>query len=329
LCSPRDEDGSVKDKESISCTDNDKDDKDDDDNNDKSSPKSVDDTSATLRATPEMCHYCFHLLIKKVTSASSSLSSSIISSDNISDNDIIPSFLESLPDPAASCPLFITWDIRKRRNGYHGLSPSEQSFELRGCIGTLAPRPLRSALKEYALMSAFHDRRFHPIDKSDVPHLRVSVSLLVNYEECSHCHDWVVGVHGILIKFTHRLSSYSATYLPEVAMEQGWSQQEAVQSLMRKAGYRGEICDSLLGTVNCTRYQSSKERLTYQEHVQIYSGENDPLLSPLESSSSSSSSLQKDTGGEEDGKDGCNYQNNHRQNSDGGRRGWGSVFGFK
>ena len=94
-------------------------------------------------------------------------------------------------------------------------------FELRGCIGTLAPRPLRTAIGEFALTSAFRDGRFNPIAKHELPHLRVAVSLLVNYEECSHIHDWVIGVHGIIITFRHGSADYSATYFPEVAQEQG------------------------------------------------------------------------------------------------------------
>jgi len=102
------------------------------------------------------------------------------------------------------CPLFITWDKMR-----HTHDDEVHSFALRGCIGTLSAQPLRTALREYALTSAFRDRRFNPISPDEVPLLRVSVSLLVNYEDCEHCHDWEVGRHGILIKFVHEGSSYS------------------------------------------------------------------------------------------------------------------------
>ena len=48
--------------------------------------------------------------------------------------------------------------------------------------------------------------------------MEVTVSLLVNFEECS-CLDWTVGTNGIEIEFNGR----SATYLPEVALEQNWA----------------------------------------------------------------------------------------------------------
>jgi uncharacterized protein (TIGR00296 family) len=120
----------------------------------------------------------------------------------------IPPFMEGL----SPCPLFITWEKRD--------VASSVDYRLRGCIGTLSPRPLATAVREYALTSAFGDRRFDPVRVEEVPNLRVGVSLLVKYEVCSDVYDWQVGVHGILIKFHTEGLQYSATYLPEVAKEQ-------------------------------------------------------------------------------------------------------------
>lgn len=51
--------------------------------------------------------------------------------------------------------------------------------------------------------------------------------------------DWDLGAHGIRISFIHRGRRYGATYLPDVPVEQGWSKEETVESLMRKAGWEG------------------------------------------------------------------------------------------
>lgn len=51
--------------------------------------------------------------------------------------------------------------------------------------------------------------------------------------------DWVLGTHGLRISFIHRGRRYGATYLPDVAVEQGWTKEQAVESLMRKAGWDG------------------------------------------------------------------------------------------
>ena len=147
----------------------------------------------------------------------------------------------------------------------------DSKYDLRGCIGTLSPKSLQQSLSDFALTSALHDHRFDPIELHEIPYLKVGVSLLVKYETCSDCYDWKVGVHGIIIKFSiesssHRTKSYNATYLPEIAFEQQWTQQETVVSLIRKAGYRGVITEELLQGIHCTRYQSSKFQLTYQEY---------------------------------------------------------------
>lgn len=148
----------------------------------------------------------------------------------------------------------------------------DSKYDLRGCIGTLAPKSLQQSLSDFALTSALHDQRFDPISLHEIPYLKVGVSLLVKYETCSDCYDWEVGVHGIIIKFviesssSHRTKSYNATFLPEIAHEQEWTQQETVLSLIRKAGYRGVLTEKLLHGIHCTRYQSSKYQLTYQEY---------------------------------------------------------------
>jgi len=70
---------------------------------------------------------------------------------------------------------------------------------------------------------------------------------------------------------------FKATYLPEVAPEQGWDCHEAVVSLIRKSGYQGKISEQLLRSVKTTRYQSSKNRLTYREYIDFL--QFDPLAS--------------------------------------------------
>ena len=76
-----------------------------------------------------------------------------------------------------------------------------------------------------------------------------------------------------------------------------WNQEEAVISLIRKAGFYGEICSNLLCRVQCTRYQSSKRRLTWSDYC-ILKGR-DPLdgLAQAASSSSNNHSVGETSGG--------------------------------
>lgn len=206
-----------------------------------------------LQATPSMCYHCFDVLID-------ALKNNGIGRSNNS------GFSRELIDSSIECPLFITWE-RQRNN----------SWQLRGCIGTLSPRLLVPSVGEYALTSAFRDRRFKPIGLSEVSSLRVAVSLLVTYEICRDVYDWTVGVHGILIKFTVGSQRYNATYLPDVAKDQGWDHAKTLASLIHKAGYHGPSTTELLGIIHCTRYQSSKHKLSFEEYVTHHCGGENPL----------------------------------------------------
>lgn len=59
----------------------------------------------------------------------------------------------------------------------------------------------------------------------------------------------------------------TATYLPEVAREQGWTKLQAIDSLLRKGGYRSPISEDLRKSIVLTRYQTEKCTITYDEYV--------------------------------------------------------------
>jgi len=70
--------------------------------------------------------------------------------------------------------------------------------------------------------SAFKDSRFSPITRDELSKLHVSVSILRHFEDGLNYTDWEIGIHGIRIEFlTEKGSKRTATYLPEVAPEQG------------------------------------------------------------------------------------------------------------
>lgn len=128
-----------------------------------------------------------------------------------------------------SFPLFVTWNTHSR-SGHKSL---------RGCIGTFEALPLASGLNTYALTSAFDDTRFSPIPAALLPSLSCSLTLLADFEPCRDAMDWTLGEHGLRISFTYRSRRHGATYLPDVAVEQGWTKEETVESLMKKAGWDG------------------------------------------------------------------------------------------
>lgn len=171
------------------------------------------------------------------------------------------------PAPALELPwekggLFVTWSVPRGRNAH---------YALRGCIGTLTPARLDAAVERYASHAAFHDSRFDPISAAELPRMKVGVSVLSGFEKASSVYDWDVGVHGIILELEY--GRYSATYLPEVCREQGWSKEHCVRSLAEKAGFRKELDDDVLETAVVTRYQSTKAELVFEEYLELLEGQ--------------------------------------------------------
>ncbi|XP_037125894.1 AMME syndrome candidate gene 1 protein [Syngnathus acus] len=152
-------------------------------------------------------------------------------------------------------PLFVTWKIGRDKR-------------LRGCIGTFSAMNLHSGLREYTLTSALKDSRFPPMTRDELPRLFCSVSLLTNFEDVGDYLDWEVGVHGIRIEFfNEKGSKRTATYLPEVAKEQGWDHIQTIDSLLRKGGYKAPITNDFRKTIKLTRYRSEKMTMGYADYI--------------------------------------------------------------
>ncbi|KAL7619900.1 hypothetical protein AAE478_010447 [Parahypoxylon ruwenzoriense] len=167
---------------------------------------------------------------------------------------------DSLPSAGpviTESPLFVTWNTVSSRTG---------NTSLRGCIGTFEGQELDEGLSSYAITSAIHDMRFDPISKRELPSLEVAVTLLTDFEDCDDTMDWEIGTHGLRISFTDRGRRYGATYLPDVAEEQGWTKEETLVSLMRKAGWVGKKDKWQAVDLKVVRYQGRKKSLQYPEY---------------------------------------------------------------
>ncbi|CAE6496705.1 unnamed protein product [Rhizoctonia solani] len=183
-------------------------------------------------------------------------------------------------------PLFVTWNtVSSRLLG---------GVRLRGCIGNFEAMSLDEGIKEYALISAFRDHRFRPIEEKELRKLECVVSLLTNFEDAESYLDWEVGTHGIYItlqlpiipasstdtpsapsplssstslpRLPSRQRRLTATYLPDVIPAQGWTKQEAVDSALRKAGFDGRITEDVRRAVKLRRYQSSVCSARWEEY---------------------------------------------------------------
>ncbi|MFZ5801859.1 MAG: AmmeMemoRadiSam system protein A [Candidatus Omnitrophota bacterium] len=105
---------------------------------------------------------------------------------------------------------------------------------LRGCIGTFdAEALLADQVREMAVAAAFSDPRFPPVGQKEFPHLRIELSILTPFRPVRSWQEIEVGRHGIYVKY----GPYSGTYLPEVAVEQGWDKEDFFRyCALEKAG---------------------------------------------------------------------------------------------
>jgi len=193
------------------------------------------------------------------SSTSSSASSTTSLPQPSSGADTPATSVSSITAPAPAItesPLFVTWNTISSRHGH----------SLRGCIGTFEAQELDEGLSSYALTSALHDTRFNPIVARELPTLEVAVTLLTDFEDADGPMDWELGTHGLRISFYYHGRRYGATYLPDVAVEQGWTKEETLVSLMRKAGWMGKKDRWEEVDLKVVRYQGKKESLEYAEY---------------------------------------------------------------
>lgn len=105
--------------------------------------------------------------------------------------------------------------------------------DLRGCIGSLeAVDPLYLSVHKNALAAALHDYRFAPLRPAELAALEVHVSILSPNRAIATIEEFTLGAHGIILSKGGR----RAVFLPEVALEQGWTREETLSYLSRKAG---------------------------------------------------------------------------------------------
>ena len=161
-------------------------------------------------------------------------------------------------------PLFVTWNRNKH---------------LRGCIGTFLPLEIEQGTKRFAINAAFNDPRFPGISKKELTLLLdVDVTLLDNFVKLNDCKNWVIGEPGLKVSIYFDGVRYSGTYLPVVAIEQGWDQVETLESLLHKADFEGisklqtlEFYDKGIkeGWLELESYEGKKANLNWDEYKEI------------------------------------------------------------
>jgi AmmeMemoRadiSam system protein A len=104
---------------------------------------------------------------------------------------------------------------------------------LRGCIGYIQPRkPLVQAVLENSVNAARNDWRFQPVGPGELGDLEIEVSVLSPPRPIDSYDEFLVGEQGVILHKDGR----QAVFLPEVAVERGWTRDDTLSYLARKAG---------------------------------------------------------------------------------------------
>ncbi len=103
---------------------------------------------------------------------------------------------------------------------------------LRGCIGTFRSRDVEEMVIEAALLSAFQDPRFPPVQAEEYPDLTFEISLLTPLEPVQDLQEIQVGRHGLVME----KGPFRGLLLPQVPVEQGWDRETFLKYTCLKAG---------------------------------------------------------------------------------------------
>lgn len=100
--------------------------------------------------------------------------------------------------------------------------------QLRGCIGMIeSKKPLYETIIEMAMEASSSDPRFEPVKAEELKDINLEVSVLFPKKKIKHLDEIKLGVHGVIVK----RGFASGVFLPQVAVETGWSKEEFMENL--------------------------------------------------------------------------------------------------
>lgn len=117
----------------------------------------------------------------------------------------------------------------------------KQHEQLRGCIGNFqSQQPLYREVAEMAAASATKDPRFPPMQKKDLNHFSLEITVLSPLQKIDNREQIIVGEHGIYIeKGLNR-----GVLLPQVATDYDWDNNVFLQQTCIKAGLDADAWQS-------------------------------------------------------------------------------------
>lgn len=104
---------------------------------------------------------------------------------------------------------------------------------LRGCIGYIfGIKPLYQEIIDLSLDAAYKDYRFPPLTKEEFPFIDIEISVLTQPKPINTLDEFKLSRDGIILIVNY----HKAVFLPQVADETGWTKDEMLKALSRKAG---------------------------------------------------------------------------------------------
>jgi hypothetical protein len=105
---------------------------------------------------------------------------------------------------------------------------------LRGCIGNIIGQgPLYETVRDMAVAAASRDPRFTPLTVGELKDMDVEISVLSQPRRVKDASEIQLGRHGVIVS----AGDHQGVFLPQVALETGWSRQEFLSQLCsQKAG---------------------------------------------------------------------------------------------
>ncbi len=131
----------------------------------------------------------------------------------------------------------LTPGLRQPRGAFVSLKQppkkGQRTGSLRGCIGNMVSREaLYRTVIDLASKAAFDDPRFPPLVVDELPRVRIEISVLTPRRPLGNADDLVIGRDGVHLS----KGVASAVFLPQVALEHGWTVDVLLRQLALKAG---------------------------------------------------------------------------------------------
>ncbi len=112
--------------------------------------------------------------------------------------------------------------------------------ELHGCVGLIEPPKisLAQAIQEMAVSTAFHDARFSPLTVDELNKIKIEISVLTVPKKIKSVAEIELGKHGVIVKSGWQ----NGVFLPQVALETGWSKEKFLNELCHQKAGLPENC---------------------------------------------------------------------------------------